>query len=294
MKNMRRRAELYLLGITFIWGTTFILIKNALVSIGPYTFLGLRFILASIFLALVFHQNLRKISRHDILVGLVLGIFLMLGIVFQTVGLQYTSASNAAFITGLCVVMVPIIISITTTSLPPWGTICGIILATIGLFLLSVTDALYISYGDLLVLVAAFGFACHIIAVDRYSPQHNTVNLSIVQIFVVGVVCALVALFREPWPPVINAPVLEALIITVIPGTALAYLAQNSLQKYTTPTRTAIIFITEPIFAAAFAYFWAGEVLTPRALIGCALIVGGMLLSELNFAGLKFRRFRQT
>ena len=147
MKNMRRRAELYLLGITFIWGTTFILIKNALVSIGPYTFLGLRFILASIFLALVFHQNLRKISRHDILVGLVLGIFLMLGIVFQTVGLQYTSASNAAFITGLCVVMVPIIISITTTSLPPWGTICGIILATIGLFLLSVTDALYISYG---------------------------------------------------------------------------------------------------------------------------------------------------
>jgi drug/metabolite transporter (DMT)-like permease len=115
-----------------------------------------------------------------------------------------------------------------------------------------------------------------------------------VQIFVVGLVCMLVAIFREPWPPVINAPVVEALVITVVFGTALAYLVQNTMQRYTTPTRTAIIFITEPIFGAAFAHFWAGEVLSSRALLGCALIISGMLLAELNFAGLKLPRLRQT
>ena len=291
---MRWRAEIYLLLIAFIWGTTFILVKGALGFIGPYTFLALRFILASIFLAFISYQHLYRISWLEIKAGLALGLFLTVGFVFQTVGLQYTSASNAAFITGLSVVIVPIIISIYTTSLPTWGTTCGITLAAIGLFLLSITDAFRVSYGDILMIGAAFGFASHVVTVDRYSISYNTVNLAIVQIFVVGLVCALVAVFREPWPPVINAPVMEALVITVVFGTALAYLVQNTMQKYTTPTRTAIIFITEPIFGAAFAHFWAGEVLTSRALVGCALIISGMLLTELEFAALKLPRIRQT
>lgn len=292
--SMRLRAEFYLLGVAFMWGTTFILTKGALGFIGPYTFLSLRFILASIFLALVCYRQLRTISWSDIKAGLVLGLCLTLGFVFQTVGLQYTSASNAAFITGLSVVIVPIIISIYTINLPSKGTACGIAFAAIGLFLLSVTDALRISYGDLLVLGAAFGFASHIVVVDHYSPRHNAVSLAVVQILVVGLFSAIFALFSESWPPVINAPVLEALIITVVPATALAFLTQNALQKYTTPTRTAIIFITEPIFAAGFAHVWAGEVLSSRALLGCILIVGGMLLTELDFASLRFPRFRQT
>jgi len=291
---MRWRAEIYLLLIAFIWGSTFILVKGALGFIGPYTFLALRFILASLFLTIVSYQHLYRISWAEIKAGLVLGFFLTVGFVFQTVGLQYTSASNAAFITGLSVVMVPIIISIYTTSLPTWGTTCGITLASIGLFLLSITDAFRVSYGDILVLGAAFGFASHIVVVDRYSPRYNTVNLAVVQISVVGLACMAVGLIQEPWPPVINAPVIEALVITVVFGTALAFLVQNTLQRYTTPTRTAIIFITEPIFGAAFAHFWAGEVLSSRALVGCALIISGMLLTELDFASLKLPRLRQT
>ncbi|MGE5544994.1 MAG: DMT family transporter [Bacillota bacterium] len=291
---IRWQAEIYLLLIAFIWGTTFILVKAALGFTGPYTFLALRFILASLFLAFVSYQHLYRISWSEIKAGLALGLFLTIGFVFQTIGLQYTSASNTAFITGLSVVIVPIIISVYTTSLPTWGTTCGIVLAAIGLFLLSITDAFRVSYGDILVLGAAFGFASHIVIVDRYSLRYNTVNLAIVQILVVGLICMSVALFREPWPPIINAPVMEALVITVVFGTALAFLVQNTLQKYTTPTRTAIIFITEPIFGAAFAHLWAGEVLSSRALVGCALIIGGMLLTELDFASLKLPRLRQT
>ncbi|MGI6514398.1 MAG: DMT family transporter [Syntrophomonadales bacterium] len=291
---MRWRAEIYLLLIAFVWGTTFILVKGALGFVGPYTFLALRFILASILLACVSYQHLYRISWPEIKAGLALGLFLIVGFVFQTVGLQYTSASNTAFITGLSVVIVPIIISIYTSSLPSWGTTCGIVLATTGLFLLTVTNAFYVSYGDILVLGAAFGFAAHIVVVDRWSFHYNTVNLAIVQILAVGLFCMLVAIAQEPWPPVINAPVMEALVITSVFGTALAFLVQNTMQKYTTPTRTAIIFITEPIFGAAFAHFWAGEVLSSRALVGCALIISGMLLTELDFARLKLRRLRQT
>jgi len=291
---MRWRAEICLLLIALVWGTTFILVKGALGFIGPYTFLALRFILAAVLLAGVSYEHLYRISRQEIKAGLALGLFLIVGFIFQTMGLQYTSASNAAFITGLSVVIVPIIISIYTSSLPSWGTTSGIVLATTGLFLLSVTDAFYISYGDILVLGAAFGFAAHIVSVDRWSVNCNTVNLAIVQILAVGLFCMSVAIAREPWPPVINAPVVEALVITSVFGTALAFLVQNTLQKHTTPTRTAVIFITEPIFGAAFAHFWAGEVLSSRALLGCALIISGMLLTELDFARLKLPRLRQT
>jgi len=290
----RLQAEFYLLGVAFVWGTTFILVKGALGFIGPYTFLGLRFILAAVFLALVSYRHLAEITWGEIKAGAILGLFLTLGFVFQTVGLQYTSASNAGFITGLSVVIVPFIISIYTIRLPSWPTMVGILSAAAGLFLLSVTSAARISYGDLLVLAGAFGFACHIVMVDRYSTRHPAVNLATVQILAVGLISAAIAATREPWPPLINAPVLEALVVTVVFATALAFLVQNAVQRYTTPTRTAIILITEPVFAAAFAHLWAGEILTTRAMLGCVLIVGGMLLTELDFARIKVPRFRQT
>ncbi|NLB18805.1 MAG: DMT family transporter [Syntrophomonadaceae bacterium] len=290
---MRLKAELYLLGAAFIWGTTFVLVKASLYYIGPLSFLAIRFILAAIFIALVSRQHLSMMNWPTFKSGLILGFFLMIGYGLQTVGLQYTSASNAAFITGLSVVIVPIIISINTLKLPPWGTTLGIITASIGLFLLSVTATLEVSIGDFLELICAFGFAFQIVMVSYYSSRHNPACLALVQTLVVGVGCMIMALFLETWPPLINAVVLQALIITVVFATALAYLIQNVMQQYTTPTRTAVIFITEPLFAAAFAYLWAGELLTTRAIWGCMLIIIGMLLSELNFSFFRLYRLRK-
>ncbi|NLV16714.1 MAG: DMT family transporter [Syntrophomonadaceae bacterium] len=291
--SMRPKAELYLLGVAFIWGTTFVLVKAALYYIGPLTFLAIRFILAAAFIGFVSRQHLPMMNWTTFKSGLILGLFLIIGYGFQTIGLQYTSASNAAFITGLSVVIVPIIISIYTLKLPPWGTILGIITASTGLFLLSVTAALEISFGDLLELICAFGFAFQIVMVSYYSSRHNPACLALVQTLTTGVGCLIPALFLEPWPPLINAVVLQALIITVVFATALAYLIQNVMQPYTTPTRTAVIFITEPLFAAAFAHMWAGEYLTTRALWGCLLIIAGMLLTELNFSFFRLSLLRK-
>jgi drug/metabolite transporter (DMT)-like permease len=198
--------------------------------------------------------------------------------------LKYTSASNAGFITGLSVVMVPVIQSIYGLRMPSLFTILGILTATAGLFLLSVSSSFHISYGDFLVLCCAFGFAMHVIMVGRYSPSFDAGFLTMIQVFFVGAATLVVGLITEPWPPVINAPVLEALVITSIPATALAFLVQNAVQKHTSATRTALIFITEPVFAAAFAHFWAGEELAIRSLVGCVLIIAGMVISELTFS----------
>lgn len=284
-KNLK--ADLYLIGVAFVWGTTFILVKDALSHMGVYTFLGIRFIAAAVFLYLMTFRNLPKIKWPTIKAGMIVGLFLLAGYIFQTVGLKYTSASNAGFITGLSVVMVPIIYAIYTWSLPENNTILGVLLASIGLFLLSVTSDFKMSYGDLLVLFCAFGFAMHIIMVGRYSEFNNPVALTIIQILFVGLVSMSIGIATEPWPPVLNGPVIQALIITSIFATALAFLIQNMVQKFTTASRTALIFITEPVFAAGFAYFYAGELLTARALIGCALIIGGMIISELPIKSLR-------
>lgn len=281
------KADLYLIAVAFVWGTTFILVKDALAYIGVYTFLGIRFIAAAGFLYLMTFKILPKINWPTVKAGMVVGLFLLAGYIFQTIGLKYTTASNAGFITGLSVVMVPIIYGIYTWSLPEGNTILGVLLAAVGLFLLSVTSDFSMSYGDILVLCCAFGFAMHIIMVGRYSAVYNPIALTIIQILFVGIVSISIGIATEPWSPVLNGPVIQALIITSVFATALAFLIQNMVQKFSTATRTALIFITEPVFAAGFAYFYAGELLTTRALIGCALIIGGMILSELPLKSLR-------
>lgn len=284
MHNTSRRikAELALLAVSFIWGTTFVLVKEALSSIGPFTFLGLRFLAAFLFLALVTKSALSDFNRSTIKAGLIIGVFLLAGYLLQTLGLQFTTASKAGFITGLSVVIVPIIYSIYTLTWPSLASVVSVGLATAGLFLLTVEKGMYITSGDLLVLGCAFAFAMHIIMVDRYTRKYNPLVLTTIQIGFVAAVTLLLGLGLEPWPPVFSAPVVEALVITSIPATALAFLIQNAMQKYTTPTRTAIILITEPVFAYGFAHFWAGETLALRGLVGCLLIITGMLLSELK------------
>lgn len=279
------KADLLLLGVAFVWGSTFVLIKDALKSVGPYTFLGMRFLLAYVFLYAATFRKVQGIDRQTVKAGMVIGLALMSGYVFQTVGLQYTTASNAGFITGLSVVMVPIIISLYSRSLPGLGTLVSTILATAGLFLLTMNTSWRMSYGDLLVLGCALGFALHVVLVGRYTTKHNPIALTLIQILFVGLITLGIGLFNEPWPPIINGSVLEALIITSIPATALAFLIQNAVQRYTTPVRTAVIFITEPVFAAGFAYVWAGERLGGQAILGCVLILAGMLVSELASGG---------
>jgi drug/metabolite transporter (DMT)-like permease len=276
-------AELSMLLVAFIWGTTFVIVKNGLNDIEPFLFLGLRFILAFLVLAALAGKNILRATLATWLAGSLLGIFLFIGYTFQTIGLQYTTSSNAGFITGVSVVLVPIIDSTLKKAWPSVSTLITVVIAAAGLFLLSVPAGQFrLSYGDMLVLVCAFGFAIHIVLVDRYSHKHDVVAITAVQILFVGIVCLGIGLICETWPAKFTPNAVKAILVTSILATSLAFLLQNGLQKYSTPTRIAVVLTMEPVFAAMAGYLWAGELLSPRALIGAALILCSMLFAVLS------------
>ncbi|NLV21427.1 MAG: DMT family transporter [Syntrophomonadaceae bacterium] len=278
----RTEAEFLMMLVALIWGVTFVLVKNALADIGPFLFLGIRFVLAFLVLAIFSFKNIIKVEVSTVAAGCLLGFFLFIGYVFQTVGLQYTTSSNAGFITGVSVVLVPIMFYIKKRTWPDWQTTLTVVMAATGLFLLSVPAGKFaLGYGDLLVLVCAFGFALHIVFVSKYSWRHNAVAITGVQILFVGLLCLVIGLAAEPIPQHMGSDTILAIIVTSVFATSLAFLLQNYLQRFSTPTRFAVVLTTEPVFAALAGFVWANEILTVRAYTGAALILLAMLLSIL-------------
>jgi len=266
--------------VSFIWGAVFVVTKDALRDIGPFMFLTLRFTLAFILLVTMAWKSIKTIRFSTVWYGALLGLFLFIGYSGQTVGLKYTTASNAAFITGTSVVLVPILYALINRKIPELRTFLTVAGALAGLFLMSFPDNnLSLSRGDILVFIGAFGFALHIILVDRYSHQHNAVAITSIQIIFVGIVSLIIGSMVEPWPSRLSMTVASAVLITSLFATSLAFLLMNALQKYSTPTRFAIVLTSEPVFAAIAAYLWTGETLTSRAYIGAAIILLSMLIS---------------
>ncbi|ABO49265.1 protein of unknown function DUF6, transmembrane [Desulforamulus reducens MI-1] len=279
-KAIQIQADLALLAVTFVWGVTFVVVQDALSGIGPYYFIGIRFAIAFAFLALIYWKRLQNLNIETIKAGFIIGAFLFAGYAFQTVGLQYTTASNAGFITGLAVVLVPLFSSLITWKIPGNSVLLGITSATVGLGLLSLGNNLSINFGDILCFFCAVSYAGHIILVGKYAPTRDPILLAILQVGVVAIISLGCGLALETLPDEFSRPVLNGLFITAIPATALAFLIQNSVQRFTSATHTAIIFIMEPVFAAATGWLWAGEILSDRQWVGCLLILTGMLIAE--------------
>ncbi|GEA19811.1 DMT family transporter [Moorella sp. E306M] len=275
-------ADTALLLVTFIWGTTFVAVQRALTGIGPLYFVALRFLLAFIFLALVAWRHWFAIDRFTLVNGSLVGLFLSGGYIFQTLGLKFTSAAGAGFITGLSVVLVPLLSAIFYHNLPGTFTITGAFAATIGLALLTLNAGLAFNPGDFLVLLGALCFAGQILLVERYASRHNSLLFTGVQLGTVAVVAFLLALPGERLPARFTPAVWQAFLLTALPATSLAYLIQNKVQQFTTAAHTAIIFTMEPVFAALAAYRWGQETLTWRQGAGCLFILAGMLLAEIE------------
>lgn len=269
--------------VSFIWGAVFVIVKDALQDIGPFMFLALRFILAFMLLITLAWSNMTRLRSSTIWYGCLLGLFLFIGYSCQTVGLKYTTSSNAAFITGISVVLVPILYALINRRVPEIRTFLIVLGALLGIYLMSFpNNDLSFSRGDILELVGAFGFALHMILVDRYSHQHNAVAITSVQILAVGILSLVIGLSGEHWPGRVTLSVASAVLITSLFATSIAFLLMNALQKYSTPTRFAVVLTTEPVFTALAAYLWMGETLTPRAYLGAAIILLSMLISVIT------------
>lgn len=276
------RADLALVFITFIWGSTFVVVKGALADASTLLFLALRFTLAAAALALAFRVLPARRYLHG---GILAGFCLFAGYTLQTAGLRTTTASKSAFITGLCTVITPLLAASIERKVPRRPEILGVAIATAGLALLTLPgQTLTLSRGDLLTLGCAVAFAAQIVVVDWYSPRLGAPALALTQI----ATAALLTLATFWWvetPSVRWTPGLGfAVAVTALLATALAFSVQAWAQQRTGPTRAALIFALEPVFAWATAFALTGELLSPRGVLGAALILAGVLVVELRRA----------
>jgi drug/metabolite transporter (DMT)-like permease len=270
-----------MLAVTAVWGATFVLVRDAVAEVPPFAFIAYRFLAAALLLAAI-RPRLATGGRPGLLVaGVVAGLALFAGYGFQTVGLQYTTASNAGFITGMSVVLTPLLAALVLRQPPGRWPVVGALVAALGLALLSL-QRLEVHRGDALVFCCAVAFAVHIILLGRYAPRFPAYPLAVVQLATAGL-CGLA------WAGVAgdlvvpsSALVWSALAITAVVASAAAFLIQTRAQREVSPTRTAVIFTMEPVFAGLFGFLVAGERLSGRGWLGAGLILCGMLIAELG------------
>ncbi|MGB9679861.1 MAG: DMT family transporter [Thermoanaerobacteraceae bacterium] len=275
------RSDLVLVLVTIIWGSTFIIVKNAIEILPVYNFLFIRFSIAFFLLAIIFYKKLLNIDKRTLIISSAIGTMLFAGYAFQTMGLMYTSASKSGFITGFSVVLVPIFEAFFLKSKPSRAAVTGIVLAVIGLFLLTTNVNFSINFGDFLTLLCAFAFAMHIILIAKFASSVDTFVIATLQIGVVAILSGIASFtFETPVIPT-NFSVWGAIIITGVFATAFAYVAQNTMQAYTTATHTALIFSLEPVFSAVAAFLIAGEVMSLKAITGGIFMLLGIILAEI-------------
>lgn len=281
------KAHLLLLAATLVWGATFIVIKSALADATPLVFNAVRMTFAAVVLCVIFFRQLRHLPVGALRAGVEIGTLMWLGYEFQTAGLLYTSASKSAFLTGISVVLVPLLLAVFWRRHINRYTLAGVVAASIGLYLLCVPPGQGLSLaslnrGDLLTLACAVAFAFQIIIVGRSAQHYDFAHLVPVEI----AVCALWMLISIPIADRqgfirFTPAMISALAVTALLGTVACFIVQAWAQRFTPPTHTALIFSLEPVFAGLTSYLLIGERLGSRALLGAALILTGVLASEL-------------
>lgn len=276
--------DLSLIVVAMIWGATFVLVKRALADVSTLLFLALRFAAATIVLLFIFRKSFRSANlAYSLRGGLLAGTCLFAGYVLQTVGLKYTSASKTGFITGLNIPLVPLFSAIFYRRIPRIAELAGVATAFLGLALMTVErDLLSLSLGDLLVGGCAVAYAFHMLVLGRYARAADTGVLTVTQIATAGLLSAGTFWWAEPIRIQWSRDVWIALAVTSLLATALAFGVQTWAQRWSSPTRTALIFSMEPVFAWATSYVVAGELLSPRATVGAGLILAGILMVELK------------
>ncbi len=277
-------VQFALIAVAAVWGGTFVMVKDAVARYPLYGFLGLRFLIAVVAFAVVVPSSVRLLRKDTAAVGLLAGVFLTAGYVFQTWGLQDTSASKAAFITGMFVVITPLMQAVVLRRPPVSTTLAGVVLAVAGLWLLSGGGPEGWTVGDTRVLLCAVAYSAHIIVLGGIGHHHPVAPLTLVQLGVVALACGGIAVATEPLALPSDAGVWLALVVTGVFASAIAFAVQTYAQRFLSPTKTALILITEPVFGGLFGWM-AGERLGVGGLAGSALILAGMAVAEL--AGLR-------
>jgi len=298
------KSNILLLITAMIWGFAFVAQRSGMEYLGPFTFNAIRFALGGISLIpiLLLNQK-RKFENNKFLPlisdkillkgGIVAGIILFFGASFQQGGIVYTSAGKAGFITGLYIILVPILglMFKQKTSSSTW---IGALVAVVGLYLLSVKSDLSIDLGDLLVLASAFFWAVHVLWISKVSPKTDPIQLAFFQFMLCSVLSLIIAIFTEvsSLQNIVDAtlPILYAGIVSV----GIAYTLQVVAQREAHPSHAAIIMSLESVFAVIGGWIVLNESIASRGLIGCALMLAGMIISQISLTNNIFKFKRNT
>jgi drug/metabolite transporter (DMT)-like permease len=273
-----------LLVVTAVWGVTFVQVKDAVELYPLFAFLAVRFVLATLVLAAPAARRVPSLGRRGAGAATVLGLLLATGYWLQTAGLQRTTVSGTGFVTGMYVVLTPLIalaLFRTRIGAAAW---VGVAVATAGLAMLAGIHAGSAS-GDLLVLAASAVYSLQIVLMERFAPRYDALAFTLVEMAGAAAGLLVVALARGELGVPRGWTVWGALLVTGIFASALAYLVQTWAQRRTSATRTALAFTMEPVFAALFGYTLDGDRLGALGWGGCAAIMCGIVLAEPAAAG---------
>ena len=282
------KAHLLLVLITFIWGATFVVVKDSLNDSSPLLYNAVRMTLAAVVLAAIFYRQLQTITREVAIAGTIIGTLLWIGYECQTAGLKYTTPSKSAFLTGISVVLVPVLLALIWRRHVNHWTLAGVAAAFVGLYLLTVPasggSSLFanVNRGDLLTLGCAVSFAFQIIYLGRAAQRFPFAQIVVLEI----ASCALwmwisIPIFERGAFMRMSSSMLISIGVTALLGTVAAFIVQGWAQQFTPPTHTALIFALEPVFAGITSYIVVHERLGTRGGIGAGLILAGVLVSEL-------------
>lgn len=285
------RALLVLVAVTAVWGVTFVQVKDAVALYPLFAFLAVRFAIASLTLTPVAAARLRALGRSGVLAGSLAGLLLGGGFALQTAGLQRTSVSSTGFITGMYVVLTPLLALALFRVRVGGAAWFGVGLATLGLALLSGIHG-GSAVGDLLVLGGAAVYSLQIVLMERYAPRYDAFAFTLVEMLAAcgGLLAIALALGELRVPH--GSTVWGALVVTGVFASAIAFLAQTWAQKQATATQTALAFSLEPVWTAFFGYTLAGDRLGAAGWVGCAVIMAGIVAAEPAAAGVLARLVR--
>jgi drug/metabolite transporter (DMT)-like permease len=277
-------ALVALIAVTAVWGVTFVQVKDAVKLYPLLAFLAVRFVLATAVLAAPAARRVRTLGRKGVGAASVLGLLLALGYVLQTAGLERTTVSGTGFITGMYVVLTPLIaLALFRTRIGVAASI-GVLVSTAGLAMLSGIHGGSVS-GDLLVLAASAVYSLQIVLMEQYAPRFDALAFTLVEMGAAAAGLLIVAGAHGDLAVPRGGTVWGALVVTAVFASALGFLVQTWAQRRTSATRTALVFAMEPVWAALFGFTLAGDRLGALGWGGCAAILAGIVLAEPAAAG---------
>ncbi len=281
----RWAAAVALVCVAAIWGATFVIVADAIAAYPMYAFLGWRFAVATVAFVALFPRSVAHLDGANLRMGLLAGVFLAAGYIFQTWGLdgeRATTPARAAFITGLYVVIVPLAQALVLRKLPRKPTIVGAAMALVGLWMLSGVDASGLGgwvTGDTLVVVCAVAYSVHMLILGSTDERHDTAALTLVQLLTVTAITSAISLLTEDAGLPTRVDVLVAIAICGVLASALAFAIQTWAQRRMPPARVALILVTEPAFGGLIGWSVAG-VWPVMEMLGASMMLGGMITSE--------------